>query len=319
SYDLLTEGFGAGFNGSMVVVVDLTAVDQPGATLAAVHDAVAADPGVAAVDPPLVNPAGDTGLVTVTPATAPQDAATDELVTRLRTDVLPPVMAGTGTDALVTGETAMLSDVSAKLTERLPWFIGAVVLVSFLLLVIVFRSILVPAKAAVMNLLSIGASYGVIVAVFQWGWGSSILGVHESIPVSPFVPMIMFAILFGLSMDYEVFLLSRIREQFLRHGDSHRSVIEGLSSTARVITSSALIMTSVFGAFMLSSELTLKTFGLGLTTAVIIDATLVRMVLVPATMSLLGSANWWVPGWLDRRLPHLDFEGSEPEPVVVAA
>ena len=215
--------------------------------------------------------------------------------------------------AYVTGDAAAMNDVSAKLTSRLPWFIGAVVLMSFVLLVLVFRSILVPAKAALMNLLSIGASYGVIVAVLQWGWGSSLLGVHDSIPVSPFVPMIMFAILFGLSMDYEVFLLSRIREQFLRHGDSKRSVVEGLTSTARVITSSALIMISVFGAFMLSPDLTLKTFGLGLTTAIIIDATIVRMVLVPATMSLLGSANWWLPSWLDKRLPTFDFEGHDQE------
>ena len=314
SYDLLTEGFGAGFNSSFVIAVDLAGDERDPATLVAVHDALAADSGIASVDEPVVNPAGDTAIVSATPSSAPQDAETDETVDRLRADVLPSLMVGTGSSAYVTGDAAMMADVSDKLVERLPWFIGAVLLVSFLLLVIVFRSILVPFKAAIMNLLSIGASYGVIVAVFQWGWGSGLLGVHESIPVSPFIPMIMFAILFGLSMDYEVFLLSRVREQFLRHGDSRRSVVEGLSSTARVITSSALILIRVFGAFMLSPELELKTFGLGLSTAVIIDATLVRLILVPATMSLLGSANWWLPSWLDKRLPHLELDAELHEP-----
>ena len=312
SYDLLSEGFGAGFNSSVVIAVDLTGSERDEAVLASIHDALEADRGIVSVDPPAVNAGGDTAVVSATPSSAPQDADTDRTVDRLRA-VIPAAVAGSGAEAYVTGDAAAMADVSAKLTTRLPYFIGAVVLMSFVLLVLVFRSILVPAKAALMNLLSIGASYGVIVAVLQWGWGSSLLGVHDSIPVSPFVPMIMFAILFGLSMDYEVFLLSRIREQFLRHGDSKRSVVEGLTSTARVITSSALIMISVFGAFMLSPDLTLKTFGLGLTTAIIIDATLVRMVLVPATMSLLGSANWWLPKWLDKRLPRFDFEGHDQE------
>jgi RND superfamily putative drug exporter len=232
------------------------------------------------------------------------------MIDRLRDVAVPAAVAGSGADAFVSGDAAAMRDISNKLMDRLPLFIGAVVLVSFLLLVIVFRSLLVPAKAALMNLLSIGAAYGVIVAMFQWGWGAGLIGVHESIPISPFVPMIMFAILFGLSMDYEVFLLTRVRESFLAHGDNRRSVIEGLGSTARVITSSALIMMSVFGAFVLSPELDLKVFGVGLTTAVLVDATLVRMVLVPATMSLIGKANWWVPAWLDRILPHLDFEGG---------
>ncbi len=319
SYDHLTEGFGAGFNSSVAIAVDLTGSDQDEATLAAIQDTLAADPGIASVDPAAVNASGDTAVISATPTSAPQDAATDQMVDRLR-DSIPAAVEGSGAEAYVTGDAAAMNDVSQKLTSRLPWFIGAVVLMSFVLLVLVFRSILVPAKAALMNLLSIGASYGVIVAVLQWGWGSGLLGVHDSIPVSPFVPMIMFAILFGLSMDYEVFLLSRIREQFLHHGDSKRSVVEGLTSTARVITSSALIMISVFGAFMLSPDLTLKTFGLGLTTAIIIDATLVRMVLVPATMSLLGSANWWLPSWLDKRLPTFDFEGGDHEaPATVEA
>ena len=219
---------------------------------------------------------------------------------------------------MVGGRTAMLSDLSERITSRLPAFILAVVALSFLLLMVVFRSVLVPLKAAIMNLLSIGAAYGVIVAVFQWGWGKGLIGLDSTVPVNPFVPMIMFAILFGLSMDYEVFLLSRVREEFQRTGDSHRSVVDGLASTARVITSAALIMISVFLAFVATDDVTVKMFGLGLATAVFIDATLVRMVLVPSTMSLLGSANWWLPRWLDRILPHMDLEGGHFETAPVS-
>ena len=211
---------------------------------------------------------------------------------------------------MVGGRTALLSDLSERITARLPFFILGVVALSFLLLMVVFRSILVPLKAAIMNLLSIGAAYGVVVAVFQWGWAKGLVGIDSAVPINPFVPMIMFAILFGLSMDYEVFLLSRVREEFLRTGDSHTSVVDGLASTARVITSAALIMISVFLAFVATDDVTVKMFGLGLATAVLIDATLVRMVLVPSTMSLLGSANWWLPRWLDRILPHMDLEGG---------
>jgi RND superfamily putative drug exporter len=208
---------------------------------------------------------------------------------------------------LLTGQAA-LTDISDRITSRLPWFIAAIVAMSFVLLMIVFRSILVPLKAALMNLLSIAAAYGVVVAVFQWGWGNELIGVEQTMPINPFAPLMMFAILFGLSMDYEVFLLSRVREDYVRTGDSHQSVVTGLSSTARVITSAALIMMSVFGAFVLGDDPTGKLFGLGLAVAVFLDATLVRMVLVPATMSLVGRANWWLPGWLDRILPHLDLE-----------
>ena len=204
----------------------------------------------------------------------------------------------------------MVTDLTDRITSRLPMFIAAVVAMSFLLLMIVFRSILVPLKAALMNLLSIAAAYGVLVAVFQWGWGNELIGLHSTMPINPFLPLIMFAILFGLSMDYEVFLLSRIREEYVATGDNHEAVVRGLSSTARVITSAALIMISVFGAFVLSDDPNGKLFGVGLAVAVLLDATLVRMVLVPATMSLLGRANWWLPGWLDRILPHLDLEGA---------
>ena len=259
-------------------------------------------PAIAAVTAPVLNAAGDTAVLTANPTTAPQAAETDELVRHLRADVLPATVAGTDATVSLTGR-AMITDLTDRITSRLPVFIVAVVAMSFVLLMIVFRSILVPLKAALMNLLSIAAAYGVLVAVFQWGWGKELIGLHSTMPINPFLPLIMFAILFGLSMDYEVFLLSRVREEYVATGDNHEAVVRGLSSTARVITSAALIMISVFGAFVLSDDPNGKLFGLGLAVAVLLDATLVRMVLVPATMSLVGRANWWLPGWLDRILP----------------
>ncbi len=258
---------------------------------------------------PILNPAGDTAVMTANPITAPQDARTDRLIRHLRSDVLPATVEGTDARVSLTGQ-AMVTDLSDRISDRLPIFIAAVVAMSFLLLMIVFRSVLVPLKAALMNLLSIAAAYGVLVVVFQWGWGAGLIGLHATMPINPFLPLIMFAILFGLSMDYEVFLLSRIREEYVATGDNHEAVVRGLSSTARVITSAALIMISVFGAFVLSDDPNGKLFGVGLAVAVLIDATLVRMVLVPASMSLLGRANWWLPGWLDRILPHLDLEAA---------
>ena len=259
---------------------------------------------------PLVNEAGDTSVMFANPTTAPGDEATADLLGDVRAEVLPDAVDGTGATAQVTGSTAFFEDLSARISERLPLFIAAVVALSFVLLAIVFRSVLVPLKAAFMNVLSIGAAYGVIVAIFQWGWGKGLVGLDETVAINPFVPLIMFAILFGLSMDYEVFLLSRIREEWLRTGDSHASVVDGLGATARVITSAALIMISVFLGFVVGDDVTIKMFGIGLATAVLLDATVVRMVLVPATMALLGNANWWLPGWLDRLLPHLDLEGG---------
>jgi RND superfamily putative drug exporter len=257
-----------------------------------------------------VNPEGDTTVMTAIPATTPQDKDTEALVHSLRDDVLPNAVAGSDTETYVTGQTAGFIDTSEKLGSRLPIFIAAVVGVSFLLLMAVFRSVLVPFKAAIMNLLSIGGAYGVVVAVFQWGWGNELIGVDTTAPITPFLPMIMFAMLFGLSMDYEVFLLSRIREEWVRTGDSHQSVVDGLAATARVITSAALIMVSVFAAFLLTDDVDVKMFAVGLTVAVALDATVVRMVLVPATMALMGDANWWLPRWLDRILPHVDVEGT---------
>jgi len=326
AYDQLAEGFGRGFNGPIQVVVEIPAPADK-AVAARVHDALQADPGIAAVTAPVFNAAGDTAVLTANPTTAPQDERTDQLVRHLRTDVLPASVSGTDAKVSLTGQ-AMVTDLTDRITSRLPLFIAAVVAMSFLLLMIVFRSILVPLKAALMNLLSIAAAYGVLVAVFQWGWGAELIGLHSTMPINPFLPLIMFAILFGLSMDYEVFLLSRVREEYVATGDNHEAVVRGLSSTARVITSAALIMISVFGAFVLGDDPNGKLFGVGLSVAVFLDATLVRMVLVPATMSLLGRANWWLPGWLDRILPHLDLEGApkgaevivfEPERELVSA
>jgi putative drug exporter of the RND superfamily len=308
AYDQLAKGFGRGFNGPIQVVVEVPASADKDA-VNRIHDALQADPGVAAVTAPVFNNAGDTAVLTANPTTAPQDERTDQLVRHLRSDVLPVTVSGTDVKVSLTGQ-AMMTDLTDRITSRLPIFIAAVVAMSYLLLMIVFRSILVPLNAALMNLLSIAAAYGVLVAVFQWGWGASLIGLRSTMPINPFLPLIMFAILFGLSMDYEVFLLSRVREEYVATGDNHEAVVRGLSSTARVITSAALIMISVFGAFILGGDPNGKLFGVGLSVAVLIDATLVRMILVPATMSLLGRANWWLPGWLDRFLPHLDLEGA---------
>ena len=308
AFDQLAAGFGPGFNGPIQVVVELPTGDD-GGTVSRVQAALKTERGIAAVTAPVLNAAGDTAVLTANPTTAPQDEATDQLVRRLRTDVLPATVAGTEARVSLTGR-AMVTDLTDRITDRLPVFILAVVAMSFLLLMIVFRSVLVPLKAALLNLLSIASAYGVLVAVFQWGWGRELIGLHSTMPINPFLPLIMFAILFGLSMDYEVFLLSRVREEYVATGDNHEAVVRGLSSTARVITSAALIMISVFGAFVLSDDPNGKLFGVGLAVAIFIDATLVRMVLVPASMSLMGRANWWLPAWLDRLLPHLDLEGE---------
>ena len=310
AYDLLVDGFGPGFNGPYAVVVDLGPAADP-APIAGLTAAIAADPGVAAVQPPLLSADGRYAFVIAQPTTSPQDRATTDTMNRLRAEVIPGVLTGTAAEALVGGRTALGGDLSDRISDRLLLFIAAVVALSFVLLMMVFRSIMVPLKAAIMNMLSIGAAYGVIVAVFQWGWAKHLIGLDAPVPINPFVPMIMFAVLFGLSMDYEVFLLSRVREEYLRSGDSHRSVVDGLTATARVITSAALIMICVFLAFVATDDVRVKMFGLGLATAVFVDATLVRMVLVPSTMSLLGSANWWLPRWLDRILPHMDLEGAD--------
>ncbi|MDQ3783092.1 MAG: MMPL family transporter, partial [Actinomycetota bacterium] len=309
AYDLLATGFGPGFNGPLLLSTEVPAGADP-AALEAVTTAMAADPGVAFVTPAVPNdPAAPTAaLWRLFPATAPQDEATTELVNRLRDEVLPPATAGTGLDIAVSGSVAGGVDFSEYLTARLPAFIAVVLGLSFLLLMLAFRSVLVPLKAVVMNLLSIGAAYGVVTAIFQWGWLGGLIGV-EPAPIEPFVPMMMFAIVFGLSMDYEVFLLSRVREEYLRTGDSRVSVADGLAATARVITAAAAIMVVVFGSFIGEPDRLIKLFGVGLASAVLLDATVVRLLLVPATMELLGDRNWWLPGWLDRIIPNIDVEG----------
>ncbi len=241
--------------------------------------------------------------------------ATSHLLHRLRDEVIPQATAGTGATVYVGGFSALTDDFSNLLGQRLLLFIAVVIILSFLLLMAVFRSILVPLKAAIMNLLSIGAAYGVIVMIFQWGWGKSLVGVGKEGPIQAFLPIMMFAILFGLSMDYEVFLLSRIREEYLHNGHNNGlAVSDGLSATARVITAAAAIMCTFFLSFVLGDNIIIKLFGIGFASAIFIDATLIRMVIVPSTMALLGDANWWLPDWLDRILPHLDVEGPALEP-----
>jgi RND superfamily putative drug exporter len=310
AYDLLAEGFGPGFNGPLSLVVDTSGAADPAAALAQVTAAVSDDPGVQLVAPPVPNAAGDTAVIGVIPTTSPSAEQTSELVHRLRHDVLAPVEEATGVDAAVTGQTAVLIDVSDKMAAALPVFMAVVIGLTMVLLLAVFRSLLVPVKAAIAILLSIGASFGVLVAVFQWGWLQGLVGLEEAVPIISFLPMLMFAVLFGLSMDYEVFILSRIREDYVRTGKARASVLSGLTSSARVITAAALIMISVFASFALTDDPTTKMMGIGFSMAVLLDATVVRMVLVPATMALFGDRAWRLPTWLDRFLPDLDIEGE---------
>jgi RND superfamily putative drug exporter len=316
AYDLLAEGFGPGFNGPLVMVASVP--DGVGRQdLEELRGEVAATPGIAAVSEPTFNPAGDVAVFNAMPTTAPQAAETADTVRELRDVVVPSATDGTDVHVLVGGNTAGFVDLDDQMSARLPILIGAVVALAFVLLMLAFRSILVPLKAALMNLLSVGAAYGVIVAVFQWGWGKDLVGLTETVPIVSWVPMLLFAILFGLSMDYEVFLLSRIREDYARTGDPRGSVARGLASTARVITAAALIMIAVFIAFVANPEPVTKMVGLGLAVAVLVDATIVRMLLVPSLMVLMGRANWWLPRWLDRILPRIQVEGppAAPHPV----
>jgi RND superfamily putative drug exporter len=302
AYDLLTEGFGEGINAPLMIVIDLTEPGVGAEDVSAVADDIATVPGIASVGPTQTSADGDTVVFTATPTTGPADPETATTLAHVR-DVIPG-------NVYVSGITAVTDDLNAQLSKTLPLFIGTVIGISFLLLMLVFRSIAVPLKAAVMNLLSIGGAYGVMVAVFQWGWGAKLLGLEGPTPITSIIVVIMFPILFGLSMDYEVFLLSRIREEYDRTGDNTESVARGLAGTGRVVTSAALIMIAVFASFVASPVPSLKMLGLGLAVAILLDATVVRMVLVPATMALLGKANWWLPAWLDRALPRLTVETS---------
>jgi RND superfamily putative drug exporter len=312
AYYMLVDGFGPGYTGRLLVAAELPN-RQSASVLESLRSKLQADPDVIpqTVSPVILNPAGNTALVNLTPKSGPQADATKSLVKRMRNDYVPSVTNGTAVKAHVGGVTAIFLDQDHAISSRLPIFIGVVVLLSFLLLMGVFRSVLVALKAAIMNLLSIAAAYGVLVMVTQWGWGKQIFGIHHTGPIANFIPMMMFAILFGLSMDYEVFLLSRIREEYLRTQDNGLAVADGLAATARVITAAAAIMIMVFLAFVLGPDLTIKQIGLGLASAIFIDATLVRMVLVPATMEILGNANWWLPKWLDSLIPHIGFEGVQ--------
>jgi putative drug exporter of the RND superfamily len=308
AFDMLADGFGAGFNGPLLIVTELPGHNQT-AGLPALQDAVKSTPNVVAVTPPRVSPAGNVAVFEAYPGSAPQAAATTDLVNHLRQDVLPPVEHQTGANVLVGGFTAGSIDFSHVLANKLPLFIGIVVVLSALLLFVIFRSIVIPIQAALMNLISIGGALGVTVLVFQDGWFASVIGIEKG-PVEPWIPVLMFAVVFGLSMDYEVFLVSRVREQWIRRRDASEAVADGIAFTGRVITAAAAIMICVFLSFMFGNQRVLKEFGFGLAVAVLLDAIVVRCVLLPAVLELLGETTWKLPGWLDARLPHINIEGS---------
>ncbi len=320
AYDAISQAFGPGYNGPFTVVVDVenTTSTAKAQLATSLPKSLLATTDVASVGPVRGSTDGAILYTTLVPKTGPQDAATDTLMSTLRDQTLPAALAGTDAQGYVSGNVAGQLDFRDQVASRLPIIILVVILAAILLLLVCFRSPVMALKAALLNLFSIGAAYGVIVAVFQWGWGGSLLGVHENVPIESYTPMMMFAIVFGLSMDYEVFLLSRVRESWLRTKDNHTSVATGLSHTGRVISCAALIMTSVFLAFLLSTSVTVKILALGLGVSVLVDATIIRLLVVPAAMYLLGRANWWLPAWLDRILPHLDPEGK-PLPSVEAA
>ncbi|MGH2787893.1 MAG: MMPL family transporter [Actinomycetota bacterium] len=311
AYDLLVEGFGPGFNGPLLLA---TEVDSPNdvAALESVGQELAGTEGIAAVTPAQMSPDGNAAVLTAFPMTSPQDEATTDLVDRLRSDVIPAASVDAAKPIYVGGFTAAIVDFSAANGDRLPILVSVVIGLSFILLVIVFRSLVVPLKAAIMNLLSISAAYGAVVAIFQWGWLKGLFGVETTAPIEAWAPMMLFTILFGLSMDYEIFLLSRIREEYVKTRDNKVAVANGLATTARVITAAAAIMVTLFLVFVFGfEERAIKLFAVGLAVAIFVDATVVRMVLVPATMELLGDANWWLPKWLDRFLPRIQIEGED--------
>ncbi|MGP3986413.1 MMPL family transporter [Streptomyces sp. 3N207] len=307
AYDMLADGFGPGTNGPLTLVGEL---DGAGDKLAFDHlrDDIRSTPGVAEVSGPQFNGSGDTGVITVVPDTSPQSESTSELVDRLRSDVLPQAEDGSTMDVLVGGTTAGHDDFADIIVGKLPLFGGVVIGLGCLLLLLAFRSIGIPVKAAVMNIAAVAAAFGIVVAVFQWGWGSELLGLGSAGPIEPFLPVIMISVLFGLSMDYQVFLVSRMYEEWRLTGDNRRAVRVGLSETSKVINSAAVIMISVFGGFVLSGDRLIAMFGIALAAAVALDAFVLRTLLVPALMHMLGGANWWLPKWLDRRLPRLSIE-----------
>src|SRR3954470_572016 len=308
AYDLQAQAFGAGSNGPLLMVAELQGADGRAAVAETAKD-LRTTSGVAAVTDPAVSEDGATAVFTVVPTTGPQDPRTEDLVHRLRDTTLPSLTDGTGLTVHVGGVTATSIDSTQNIAKRIPLLIGGVVLLSMLLLLVSFRSVAIALKAAVMNLLSVAAAYGVVALVLQGGWLGRLVGIDTETPLPAFVPVLMFAVLFGLSMDYEVFLVSRMREAWIRTGENHRAILEGLAGTGRVITAAAAIMVAVFAAFIPSPDVVLKVIGIGMASAIFIDATIVRMLLVPAVMHLLGRANWWLPAWLDRLLPQLHIEG----------
>jgi RND superfamily putative drug exporter len=310
AYDLLADGFGPGVNGPLTLVTrvdgaaDELALDNLDTTLRATK-------GVASVTPATYASGGSTAYLTVVPDSAPQSQDTSDLVERLRTKVLPRAEAGTALDIQVGGVTAGYDDFASVIVGKLPLFVGAVIGLGCLLLLVAFRSLGIPLKAAVMNIAAVAAAFGIVVAVFQWGWGSELLGLGRAGPIEPFLPVIMVSVLFGLSMDYQVFLVGRMYEEWLETGDNRRAVRVGLAETSRVINSAAIIMISVFLAFVLSGDRVIAMFGIALASAVALDAFVLRTLLVPALMHLLGAANWWLPAWLERRLPRVSIEPPE--------
>ena len=313
AYDLLAEGFGPGFNGPLTMVAKLPEKGD-GAGLEQLCSTLENEAGVASVTDVTFNEAKTVGLCQVYPTTSPQSAETTDLLNHIRGNVIPPIETKTGAALHVGGITAVFEDFGDAIAEKLPLFIGVVILLSAILLMAVFRSVLVPLKAIVMNLLSIGAAFGITVAVFQKGWGASIIGVDQTGPIIAFFPIFLFAIVFGLSMDYEVFLMSRIHEEWEHKKDASEAVTRGLALTGRVITAAAAIMITVFASFMLGEERIVKLFGLGLASAVLVDALIIRSILVPAVMQIFGKAAWWMPEWLSKILPNLAVEPGSQHP-----
>jgi len=311
AYDGLTQGFGPGVNGPLLIATEFTSAEEGKAVLPGLAKAIDAAPDVAQVSEPTFDKTGTAAVFTVISSSAPWADETVSLVEGLRDTTIPGALHETKAVAYVGGQTAGYIDLAAQIGDKLPLMIGIVVGLSFIVLLLAFRSLLVPVKAAAMNLLSVAAAYGVVTAVFQLGWGSSLIGLDHSIPIVSFVPLLMFAILFGLSMDYEVFLLTQMREHFKESGDAREAVVEGLANTGRVITSAAAIMVCVFTSFVLNGNPVVKEFGVGLAVAIAIDSTLVRCLLVPAIMVLLGKRAWWLPRWLGRLVPHISIEGED--------
>jgi RND superfamily putative drug exporter len=320
AFDLISTGFGPGANGPLLIGVELGTPAKPAkqqqspATdprLTNLEEAFAKTPGIASVSPATVDKSGTVAVFTAIPTTAPADPKTGDLVEDLRDNVVPDEIAGTDLTVFAGGQTAGYIDLAARIADKLPQMIALVVVLSFFLLLLAFRSVLLPIKAAVANLLSVGAAYGIVTFVFQEGHGATLIGLDGAVPIASYVPLLMFTILFGLSMDYEVFLLSQIQEHYLEHGDTRKAIVDGLANTGRVITSAALIMVCVFSSFVLSGDAVIKQFGVGLAVAIAIDATLVRCLFVPAAMTLMGDRCWWIPRWLDKILPRVNIEGGD--------